>query len=580
MNTFFNKVISIAVLSMLTLTLALPARAGEPAGASEPGMAGKIFQKIEAIFSSDKGQMNVQPAGQQPVGQNQPLGQGQLGGQGQAGQPTGQKGQQSGQGQFGQPIFGQPGNVQPSGQNQPKGQGQFGQPSGQQPQGQGQFGAQGQMGQSLGQPSTGQNTPKGQSSGQQQQSMGQNQSGSQQPVGQNQPLGQGQLGGQGQAGQPTGQKSQQSGQGQFGQPIFGQPGNVQPSGQNQPKGQGQFGQPSGQQPLGQGQFGGQGQFNQLAGQQQQPIGTDKNVGAGEPSDNVSPVPENVSSYGDNLQLHEQERREALAEKYAEMKEEYNETLKKHEDARKHFLEFRQQFSAVNPANRERIQEKMNEQAQKYLQNTVETMTQRVEMLERRVLNMPMIPVLGKDKIVSGLNDDIAQLKEKLSEAEEAKDAGAIKDAAQSIREYWQEHDLKVKQVVGYTILGNVDKMTGKIENMAATLDKRVDELKAKGADVSKIEGYMAEYQKLMDLVEDKRAEAETQFNSVASKVVSATDAFHNGMKAVQDMKKLFIDVRDEMKNAVQGIKTLTNFEVASPAPEEEKALEDGEKNAE
>lgn len=590
MNTIFSKIISIAVLAALTFSFTLSVEAAEP-----EQLGGQIGQPANQIKvqpmdqqqggqnqQKEQGQLS-QPAGSPTMGQNQPKGQNQFnqpGGQQPMGQnqqsgqsfgkqptcqnPTGGQGQSVGQspsGQNQQKSQGQSVSLPTMGQNQPKGQSQLGQPSGQQPsqsqslgqQGQGQFGGQNQLGQQPGQ-------LKSQPMGQQQQPTEQNQfdgqeqfgqPASQQPSDQNQNFGQQPLAGTGQT--ESGQLTEQEQAGQepinFKGGLFGNIGNkvfqkfkaiFNPNEQQPLVGeQALQGQPMGQQqaeqgpPLGQGQFSGQQSTGEL----------------GPPTGQMD------------------KKQQAFIKQYEKKKEAYQEQIQTQEAARQHFLELRNEFAnSKEPEKQEETKMLMTKQVQNYLENTAETMIKRVENLEERVSGMPKLPAVGKEKITADLNQDTAWLNDKLAEAKSTNDAAALKEIAEDIRGYWKDHDLKVKQVVGYTMLGKIDAVAEKAENMADVVESKLEEFKTKGLDVANAEEYLEEYHDIIDAAKHKRAEAESKFSSKDS-----AQAFQEGVKIVQDTKSLFVDVRDKMKDVLGEIKTLSkNSKTIKAVPKVEK----------
>ncbi|MBI5076757.1 hypothetical protein HZB94_00025 [Candidatus Falkowbacteria bacterium] len=420
------------------------------------------------------------------------------------------------------------------------------------------IGSQGQnsAGQNQGQNPVGSQGQKNVIGSQGQNSAGQNQG--QNPVGS-----QGQknvIGSQGQ--NPVGSQGQKNVIGSQGQNPVGSQGQkniIGSQGQNQ-AGQNQ----AGQNQAGQNQAG-QNQEQNLAGNQGQTGNQGQNSGDNQGQGNVSAQDGNASVNQADT------RREAFAEKYERMQAVYQEKIKTHEAARKHFLELGKQYadSERQEEKHEEIKLLMIEQVRRYLENAVETMLQRVESLKERVSNMPGISSANKEKLIADLNKDMAWLKDKLAEAKNTSELEELKKIAEAIRGYWKDHDLRVKQITGYVLLGNADKVIEKAENMAKIVEQRIQVLEKNGLDAALAENYLAEYKELLWLAKQKQAEVETMFGSIGSDVVSGVDAFHEGMQIMQDFKKLLLDVRDRMKDALQEIKNLgVKFDAASLAPKE------------
>jgi len=240
--------------------------------------------------------------------------------------------------------------------------------------------------------------------------------------------------------------------------------------------------------------------------------------------------------------------------YAKVRGQYLKELNFWKNARENFLKARGKFRKLKRAEDKSL---YLEKAKAFLQKTVEVLIKRMEALKNWIVNKKSLSERAKKEILSEIEKEITWLQNKEKEISEGS-LSDIKEIAKQIRQYWRNHRLRVKKVIGRIMLARLDWVIKRFENVASKVSQKITELKEKGKDTTQLENWLADFQEKIDLAKQKRDEAREKYETISNLseankfIVEVNKLVRKAHQYLREAHKQLIEIIREMRRMIKG----------------------------
>jgi hypothetical protein len=205
---------------------------------------------------------------------------------------------------------------------------------------------------------------------------------------------------------------------------------------------------------------------------------------------------------------------AVVGNYAKVKEGYQNTLSEYRSSRSDFLSARNKYQKKSSAV---SSEQLLEQAKKYIQKTIMTMSKYLEAMKVRVESMNAgIDEEKRNAIIAEINSDIAWLQEKLGQIERVTENSALVSISDSIREKWTPIRIKAKKYVGVLLSARTHQTISKLEQAKTKIEEYIVLLEEDDQEVGNIENILEELNEKLKVTKTQVTNAEKVFNRISS----------------------------------------------------------------
>ena len=247
-----------------------------------------------------------------------------------------------------------------------------------------------------------------------------------------------------------------------------------------------------------------------------------------------------------------ERDQEARAKYQAARQQYLKEVNWWRTTRQQFLQARAKYRQFKNAENKAAYE---EAARNFLERTVEVLIKKLESLKNWVSNRRALSESERQAIVAEIDQDIAWLQDKKSGIATASPA-QIKEKAKVIRDYWRNHRIFVKRIIGQIWGARLDWVIERFETVSSKISAKIDELKAAGKDTSQLEAWLTDFNQKIEIAKEKREKAREKYQAISS-LADANELFkqaHQFIKEanqyLRDAHKRLIDIVKEMKKMV------------------------------
>jgi len=254
------------------------------------------------------------------------------------------------------------------------------------------------------------------------------------------------------------------------------------------------------------------------------------------------------SFAKSLRERDQEARA----KYQAARQQYLKEVNWWRTTREQFLNARAKYRQFKNTENKAAYE---EQARAFLERTINVLVKKLESLKNWVSNRPSLPESEREEIVAEIEQDINWLEGKKSGIATASPA-QIKEKAKEIREYWRDHRIFVKKIIGQIWGARLDWVIERFETASSKIAAKIEELKAAGKDTSQLEAWLADFNEKIEIAKEKREKAREKYEAISS-LADANQLFkeaHQFIKEaneyLRDAHKILIEIVKEMKRLV------------------------------
>ena len=245
-----------------------------------------------------------------------------------------------------------------------------------------------------------------------------------------------------------------------------------------------------------------------------------------------------------------EKDKEIKQRYKQAKEQYLREVNFYKSFRQQFISAREKYRKLRNSENKSIYQK---RAKLFLEKIIDVLIKRLEALKRWISNRRGISDTEKQNIIAEIEQDINWLSSKKSEIPNASPE-EIRATAKQIREYWKNHRIRMKRIICKIWRARLLWTIERFENVSEKISDKIEKLEEEGKDTSKLEEYLNEFNKKIELAKEKCAEIKEKCEGI-SNLKEANQFFsqaHQFAKQVnsflkQAHKKL-IEIVKELKN--------------------------------
>jgi len=238
-------------------------------------------------------------------------------------------------------------------------------------------------------------------------------------------------------------------------------------------------------------------------------------------------------------------------KYQAARQQYLKEVNWWKTTRQQFVNARAKYRKFKNAENKAVYEK---QARNFLQRTVNVLIRRLQSLKNWVSNRRALPESERQTIVSEIDQDINWLESKKTGIDTASPA-QIKEKAKEIREYWKNHRLKVKRVIGQIWAARLSWAIGRFETVSSKVAAKIEELKALGKDTSQIETWLTDFNQKIDIAKEKRDKAREKYQAISS-LADANQLFKQAHQFIREANQYLRQAHRKLVDIVKEMKKL------------------------
>jgi len=258
------------------------------------------------------------------------------------------------------------------------------------------------------------------------------------------------------------------------------------------------------------------------------------------------------------------QREEAKKEFEHAREEYKNKV---EEVKQDKKEFSDSVKEDKKNHSEESREKVVEKAHSMIDNTIGAMVNRLEALKNKVNGVKLLDA-DRAEIVAEINKEILWLNTKSTELQNVASSTAvtasttaqeIKTKSKEVKAYWDSTvKVAIKRISGELLVGRLNYIVNKEDELAGKLTTDLAAIKAKGVDVVQLEQDLADAKTKIVTVKAKIAEAKAKFKTIVSADTSKS-IYEEGKNIIDDAKdatkeihKLLIKVSNSV-NALSGV---------------------------
>ncbi|MFH1048416.1 MAG: hypothetical protein V1732_01995 [Patescibacteria group bacterium] len=165
----------------------------------------------------------------------------------------------------------------------------------------------------------------------------------------------------------------------------------------------------------------------------------------------------------------QERDAAAKASYQNAKNQYTAELNFYKTTRQQFLDAKDKYQKLkNSTNRAAYET----QARAYLAKTVDVLIKKLESIKVWVSNRATLSETDKQSIIAEIDGDISELNQIRTGIDTATSKQIIAKAKE-LRDYWKNHRVFVKKIVGQVWSARINYVITQAENVAVKVDAKI-----------------------------------------------------------------------------------------------------------
>lgn len=204
------------------------------------------------------------------------------------------------------------------------------------------------------------------------------------------------------------------------------------------------------------------------------------------------------------------------------------------------------------------------QIKTFLGKTIDVLVAKLESLKVWVSNRGLLSEADKQAIAADIDQDITELNSIRAGIETATPEQA-KEKAKQLEDFWKNHQVSVKRIIGQIWAARLSYMVTAAENFAAKAETKIQELKAAGNDTTQLEAWLADFNQKVATAKQKIESAESKFKAISTPA-QADQFFKEGHQFIKDANKYIRDAYTTLVKIVRDMKKMGKT-VETPTPQ-------------
>ncbi len=239
-------------------------------------------------------------------------------------------------------------------------------------------------------------------------------------------------------------------------------------------------------------------------------------------------------------------------KFEEIKDQYKKEVEYYKKSRNQLLRLKERRRKAAGAEEMR---QINKEAKAYLLRIINVLVGKLEALKTWVSNRKAYSDEIKQKVISEIDEDISWLQEQAQKVENADELSPddVRERAKEIREYWNKYRSKIKRLSGIVMAYRVETLVEKAENLADRVEEKIDVLKERGVDTSRLELWLEEFKTDIEKAKQKAENAKERFEGIDN-ASSADRFFREGHSMARDVLSMIREAHRELMSIIREMK--------------------------
>ena len=236
-------------------------------------------------------------------------------------------------------------------------------------------------------------------------------------------------------------------------------------------------------------------------------------------------------------------------KYKDSKEQYLKEVSSFKVSKKQFLDAKNKYKQFKTAENKKD---LEYESRLYLTKTAEMLQERLESMKNWVSNRRALEDSEKQNIINEIQQDINWLNTKVDKIQAATPE-QLKQDAKDIREYWKNHRVKAKKIIGSILSARNNFLIKKAEKFFIRASGRIQALKQNNKNVAPLEAWLSDFEQKILLTKEKQGSAKAKFQAI-SNVNEANQLFVQGREFIKEGNQYIKQAHIGFVNAIKSMK--------------------------
>ncbi|MEW6528659.1 MAG: hypothetical protein AB1391_02105 [Candidatus Micrarchaeota archaeon] len=244
--------------------------------------------------------------------------------------------------------------------------------------------------------------------------------------------------------------------------------------------------------------------------------------------------------------------EAAKEKYRSMKAEYIQVKNVYADAKQDWIIAKDRY--IQYKNAENLANALDK-AKNFMSKACNTMEKYLRMARVRVETITGIDETERTNTLAEIDADIAGIQQIKTDVESATTKEDLKNAANKVKNKWNDVKVHVKRFVGKILSAKIDYILDKADDVSKRIQTKIDELKIRGADTVELEALLVDFNSKVALAEGQYELAKAKFGQIQN-VQDADRLFREGHEFIKKAANYLKEAHNTtLKNNIEKLKT-------------------------
>ncbi len=284
------------------------------------------------------------------------------------------------------------------------------------------------------------------------------------------------------------------------------------------------------------------------------------------------------------------RLEASKENIEQVREQMKQAKEKYQEAREQYREQKEDLKELRDRVKKcketddsgecvTVRQSVNKGAKNHLLRTSDLIEKSLERLQERVSSSSVLTAEEKQSALDAINkleEEVMAEKERVTALAENASAEELRAAVKDLKKTWQDVSKAQKRIIALLTSSKLDHLVEKHEDYVTGMQKRIDALREKGVDVTRLDAIFVQFKAAVATLQEDHAQAR-QFWLSADANKGSLDNWHGAQEQVRE------DLRETkrlLREFVKATAELTKSEKEDQSEENESSDdEDASANA-
>ena len=263
-----------------------------------------------------------------------------------------------------------------------------------------------------------------------------------------------------------------------------------------------------------------------------------------------------------------EQRQFTKEQVEQLRERMNEAKNNYEQARERYKEqkddlkdLRDEFKSCKESDESencvKVRKNVNTGVKNHLAKTIELIDNSIARLREHVNSSTVLSDEEKKSALDSINkleEQVTAEKDKVAAMGDDVSKEDLKVAVKELKQLWQDVSKQQRRIVAMLTSSKLDNLVEKQKEIATSMQKRIDDAKAKGLDTTELESILVQFNTSVAKVEESQKTARTFWQETEDVSKEGMEKWHDAQEDVREDVK---ESREILREFVQNYQELT-----------------------